>query len=338
MTALEQYSRLEATGLWREAPDAQRRDVVVSLGDATLVISTQAEVALTHWSLPAVTRMNPGRRPALYAPGGEADERLEIDDPDMIAGIETVLAAIDRKRPHPGRLRLWIGAGLAALLLGVGVVWLPDALTRQTVALLPEASRAEIGNRLLREIGQLAGPVCTSPRGSAALDRLARRSFGEGAPRVALLPSAIPDTLSLPGDILVADAGLAEDHETPEVLAGFLLAEAARGDATDPMLTLLSEAGLGVTFRLLTTGNIAADPLHDHAARLLSRETPPVADAAVLDRFAAAEISSQPYAFARDVSGETVLGLVEADPMRGRDTRPLLGDADWVSLQDICGR
>ena len=338
MTALEQYSRLEATGLWREAPDAQRRDVVVSLGDATLVIATQAEVALTHWSLPAVTRMNPGRRPALYAPGGEAAERLEIDDPDMIAGIETVLAAIDRKRPHPGRLRLWIGAGLAAMLLGVGVVWLPDALTRQTVALLPEASRAEIGNRLLREIGQLAGPVCTSPRGATALDRLARRSFGEAAPRVALLPSAIPDTLSLPGDILVADAGLAEDHETPEVLAGFLLAEAARGDATDPMLTLLSEAGLGITFRLLTTGHIAADPLHAHAARLLSRERPPVAEAAVLDRFAAAEISSRPYAFARDVSGETVLGLIEGDPMRGRDMPPLLGDADWVSLQDICGR
>jgi hypothetical protein len=338
MTALEQYSRLEAAGLWREAPDAQRRDVVVALGDATLMISTQADVALTHWSLPAVSRLNPGRRPALYAPGGDAAERLEIDDPDMITAIETVLGAIDRKRPHPGRLRLWIGAGLAAALLGLGVFWLPDALTRQTVALLPEASRAEIGNRLLQEIGQLAGPICTSPRGSTALNRLARRSFGEGAPRVALLPSAIPETLALPGDILVADAGLAEDHETPEVMAGFLLAEAARSEATDPMLTLLGEAGLGVTFRLLTTGNIASEPLHAHAAGLLSRGRPPVADGPLLARFAAAEISSQPYAFARDVSGETVLGLIEADPMRGQDTPPLLSDADWVSLQDICRR
>ncbi|MCT4685256.1 MAG: hypothetical protein N4A39_16155 [Roseicyclus sp.] len=338
MTALEQYSRLEATGLWREAPDAQRRDVLVSLGDATLMISTQSEVALTHWSLPAVARLNPGRRPALYAPGADTEERLEIDDPDMIAAIETVRAAIDKRRPHPGRLRLWISGGMAALALGLAIFWLPDALTRQTVALLPEASREEIGNRLLQEIGQLAGPICTSPRGSTALNRLARRSFGEDAPRVALLPSPIPDTLSLPGDILVANAGLAEDYETPEVLAGFLLAEDVRRDQTDPMLRLLTEAGLGATLGLLTTGQIDEAALHAHAATLLSREAGPVAEAPLLARFEAAGISSQPYAFARDVSGETMLGLIEADPMRGAQTAPLLGDADWVSLQDICGR
>jgi len=28
MTALEQYQRLEATGLWRDAPDSQRREVL----------------------------------------------------------------------------------------------------------------------------------------------------------------------------------------------------------------------------------------------------------------------------------------------------------------------
>jgi len=338
MTALEQYSRLEATGLWREAPDAQRRDVLVSLGDATLMISTLSEVALAHWSLPAVARLNPGRRPALYSPGADTEERLEIDDPDMITAIETVRAAIDRKRPHPGRLRFWIGAGLAAAMLGLAVFWFPGALTRQTVALLPEASRAEIGTRLLQEIGRLAGPICTNPRGSTALNRLARRTFGEGAPRVALLPSSVPETLALPGGILVANAGLVEDHETPEVLAGYLLAEDVRRAETDPMLTLLTEAGLGATFRLLTTGHIAQDPLHAHAASLLSRDTPSVADTPLLTGFEAAGISSQPYAFARDPTGESVLALIEADPMRAQAPAPLLSDADWVSLQDICGR
>jgi hypothetical protein len=338
MTALEQYSRLEATGLWREAPDAQRRDVLVSLGDATLMISTPAEVALTHWSLPAVARLNPGRRPALYAPGADTEERLEIDDPDMITAIETVRAAIDKRRPHPGRLRFWLGAGIGLAMLGLAVFWLPGALTRQTVALLPEASRTEIGNRLLQEIGRLAGPICTNPRGSTALNRLARRTFGEAAPRVALLPSSVPETLALPGGILVANAGLVEDHETPEVLAGYLLAADTGRMATDPMLTLLIEAGLGPTFRLLTTGQIAQEPLHAHAASLLSRSPDPVEDAPLLARFAAAEVSSQPYAFARDGTGESVLALIEADPMRGQRTAPLISDADWVSLQDICGR
>lgn len=338
MTALEQYRRLEATGLWRESPGDQRREVIVSLGDATLVISNSADIALTHWSLPALERLNPGRRPAIYAPGADTEERLEIDDPDMVTAIEKLRNAIDRSRPRPGRLRLWVGLGCLAALVVLGVFWLPNALTRQTVALLPEASRTAIGNRLLEEMGRLAGPICTNPRGSTALTRLARRSFGDAAPRVAVLPSTIPDTLALPGNILVANAALVEDHESPEVLAGYLLAEDARRAATDPMLTLLSEAGLPVTFRLLTSGQISDDTIHAHAAALLSREGSPVEDAAVLARMAAAQVSSEPYAFARDVSGETVLGLIEANPMRGQVSAPLLRDADWISLQEICVR
>ena len=99
----------------------------------------------------------------------------------MIAAIETVRSAIERRRPHPGRLRLWIGGrhrgGPAG---GWRCFWLPDALIRQTVALLPPASREAIGNRLLQEIGRLAGPICTNPRGSVALGRLARPHLRRG--------------------------------------------------------------------------------------------------------------------------------------------------------------
>ena len=80
MTALQEYQRLESTGLWRATPEDQRREVVVSFGDATLVIADpRGGHALTHWSLPAVVRLNPARRPALYAPAADAGEELEID-------------------------------------------------------------------------------------------------------------------------------------------------------------------------------------------------------------------------------------------------------------------
>ncbi len=336
MTALERYSRLEALGLWREGPDAQRREVVVSLGDATLVVSTPSETALTHWSLPAVERLNPGKTPALYAPGQEADERLEIDDPDMIAAIEKVRTAIERARPHPGRLRWLLGAGAGLAVLAAAVFWLPGALTRQTVSLLPEAKRIEIGDALLSEIGRLSGRPCDSPRARVALARLSTRVFGPPAPRVLLLPSIIPDTLSLPGGIILASAALAEDHETPAVLAGYLLAEDVRRDGTDPMLTLLDEAGLFATFRLLTTGDLPREALHDHAVRLLSREAAPVPEQALIDRFAEARVSTEPYAYARDVSGETVLPLIEANPLRGAAGDPLMTDEGWLSLQNVC--
>ena len=37
------------------------------------------------------------------------------------------------------------------------------------------------------------------------------------------------------------------------------------------------------------------------------------------------------------MTGETTLPLIEGDPMNGRLTEPLLSDADWLRLQNICG-
>ena len=62
MTALPEYQRLECSGLWRDGPGAQRREVIVAFGDATLVIAdARSDRALAHWSLPAVLRLQPRR-------------------------------------------------------------------------------------------------------------------------------------------------------------------------------------------------------------------------------------------------------------------------------------
>ncbi|MBF9031040.1 hypothetical protein HKCCE3408_11605 [Rhodobacterales bacterium HKCCE3408] len=337
MTAVTQYQRLESTGLWRDRPEAQRREVLVSLGDATLVISTIAESALSHWSLPAVHRLNPGKRPALYAPADDADETLEIAEPEMIAAIEKVRGAIETARPHPGRLRFGLTALIALIVAAFAVFWLPGALTRQTAALLPEAKRAEIGRRMLGEMATLSGRPCATEAGTAALQRLGRRTLGPDSPRIVVLPRVIAATAHLPGDIVIVDAGLVEDYETPEVLAGYLLAEAERMDATDPVRELLERAGLMATFKLLTTGAMPTARLHEDATRRLTERHDRPEDEAMLARFDAAGISSQPYAYALDVTGETVLGLIEADPMRGRLRNPLITDGDWIALQEICG-
>lgn len=337
MTALKEYKRLEAIGLWRERAGDQRREVIVSLGEVSLVMSAASGSALGHWSLPAVERLNPGTVPALFAPAPDSEEELELSDPEMIAAIERIRSAVERTRPHPGRLRLYLVGGLMALTILLGVFWLPDALIRQTVSLLPSAKRLDIGHQMLSEIATIAGRPCGGEGGRAALTRLAARTYGPDAPpRIVVFPATIPDTLTLPGNIVIASAALAEDHETPEVMAGYLLAERTRSEARDPVEALLRDAGLGVTFRLLTTGDVAAGPIHDHAAALLSLDTVRAEDAPLLERFAEAGISSQPYAFARDVSGESVLGLIEADPMRGQRAEPVLTDSDWVSLQEIC--
>ncbi|MBF9047458.1 hypothetical protein LSUCC0031_10065 [Rhodobacterales bacterium LSUCC0031] len=331
MTALDQYSRLEATGLWHERPDAQRCEVLVSLGKATLIIATPAEVARAHWSLPAIVRLNPGKRPALYAPGEEAEERLEIEDRDMIAAIEKLRAAIDRRRPHPGRLRLWMGVSIAAAMLAAALFWMPGALIRQTVSVLPPAGREVIGQQLLQEIGRLAGPICSPVTGSGALTRLARRIAPEAPSRLAVLPSATPKTMALPGNIIVLNAALMEDHDTPEVVAGFILAETQRRTAQDPMLRLLKDAGLMATLRLLTTGQLDRAALQAHALTLLAQDTPAPTDPSLWPLFDAAGISARPYAAVAGQESRDSLPLAQTSNLR-----PVISDADWVSLQNIC--
>ena len=74
MTALAKYQRLECTGLWRPTAAAQMREVVVGLGSTTLVLADpKTAMALAHWSLPSLERLNPGEMPAIFAPGRMTD-------------------------------------------------------------------------------------------------------------------------------------------------------------------------------------------------------------------------------------------------------------------------
>ncbi len=338
MTALQEYQRLECTGLWRDRPDGQRREVIVSFGDATLVISeARSARAVTHWSLPAVVRLNPGEFPARFAPDPDADEELELDDEAMVAAISKVHTLIEARRPHPGRLRTALLGTLLAAVLGTLVFWMPNALVNHTAAALPFAKRQEIGRAALADLTRLTGLPCAADEGQEALGRLHGRLLGP-AGEIFVLPEGLKRSAILPGGLVLLSRNLIEDQDTPEVAAGEVLAADLRLGAGDPLVAILHHAGLKATFRLLTTGDLPSAALDGYGEELLARTAPSVPDKALLDRFTSAGVPSGPYAYSLDPSGETVLPLIEADPFRGRSPdNPVLTDADWVALQGICG-
>jgi hypothetical protein len=340
VTALTKYRKLEARGLWRELPEAQKREVSVNLGEASLVLTDpRSDVALAHWSLPAVYRANPGALPALYAPGTDATEVLELDDPDMIAALETVAAAVASGRARPGRLRGAILAGLLAGVVGVAVLALPGALVRHTAAVLPPATRAQIGTLALADLARLTGAPCADPGGQPVLARLAERVFGpQGTPTLSVVREGMEGALALPGNRIVLSLHLIAVPEGPEVAAGHVLAEQLRAETADPVIPLLRHAGTWATLRLLTTGTITPQAVQGQAETLLRGARPPLHDEALLERFRKADLASSPYAYALDPTGETVLGLIEADPWPKGPPRPVLDETDWLRLQDICAQ
>lgn len=340
MTALKQYQRLEASGLWRASPEAQRADVIVSIGDATLVISDMQERALTHWSLAAVERANPGKRPAIYHPDGDPGETLELaeSEAEMIAAIEKLRSAIERRRPHPGRLRLVMLLAVLALVVIGAVLWLPGALRSHAVNVVPDVKRAEIGAALFRQIQRVTGPPCSSPEGRRALDQLAARLPGARGPgHLAVMRDGVDTTAHLPGGTVLIGHALVEDYDEPDVVAGYLVAERLRAEAYDPLRDLLEETPIWAAFRLLTTGEMEDDTLAAYAETLLTEPHEPLETDTLLTGFQAYEIRTTPYAYALDISGETTVGLIEADPFAGQTPPPVLDNSDWLRLQAICG-
>lgn len=336
MTALTRYQRLECHGVWHQSPQAQRRDVVVALGEATLILRDKADAPLTHWSLPAVTRVGSGNMPALFAPGPEDDERLELTDPDMIDALDTIRRAVARSGPRRGRLRLWILGGILAAALALSALWLPGALVSHTARAIPEATRQDIARRLVIAMDPHMGRQCRDLRGRQALDTLRMRLFGAAPWQLQVLEHG-RGVVALPGGILVLGGDLLRLQDTPDALAGHLLAGATRAAARDPMLRVLEAAGTAGTFRMLTTGRLS-DPTLAAIASDLAAPTGPrdLPVDALLARFEAAGLSSRPYGMTADPGGEPFLPAIEADPHPGGGPMPLMSDAAWLRLQAIC--
>ncbi|TLP60332.1 hypothetical protein FEE96_15835 [Parasedimentitalea maritima] len=336
MTALREYQRLEAAGLWRANREDQRRNVIVSIGDATLTITNMQDQPLAHWSLAAVERQNPGQYPAVFHPDGDPGETLELaeDETAMLEAIEKLQLAIEGARAHPGRLRTVSVLGSLSLIAALLVFWLPGAMMRHTVSVVPEIKRKAIGQALLGRIERVSGQVCSTPETAPILIRLAERT---GARQIVVLRAGVTSSLHLPGDIILLNRSLIEDHEDPAVAAGAVLIERARAQAKDPLAEVLNSGGVLASFRLLTTGKLDRSSLDRYAEAMISAPRPEVPEEKILAAFAQAAIPSTPYAYAQDITGEAVLGLIEADPMAGRILEPVLNDRDWVQLQSICG-
>ncbi|GAB4269765.1 MAG: hypothetical protein Kow0013_21510 [Pararhodobacter sp.] len=339
MTALEKYARLEGPGVWRADPEAQRRDVVVSLGDSSLVIAdARSGMVLSHWSLPAVQRLNRGHKPAVFAPGADPDgETLELDDTLIIEALETIRAAL-APRPPLRRLRLALIAG-AVLAVVSGLLWLPGVLVERTAAIVPPAMRAQIGREALDALtlSPAGERVCAEPHGRQALATLRTRVLGSDW-RVTVV-AGVPGfrATHLPGRLIVLGAELIEHLDSPEALAGWMVAEAIAAESTDPLLDALRYAGSRATLALLTTGTLPDGALVGYARHRFDGSLSPVDPEALGARLEALGIAAGPYAMSLPASAAArAQTLADRVGVTRRAPTPLLSDGEWLTLQAIC--
>ena len=338
MTALKQFQRLEAQGSWRATPDGPARDVIVALGDATLVLSDPAtDQPLSHWSLPAVVQINGGRVPAIYAPGPDStDETVAIDDPLMIQAIARVRGAVASRRSRTDRLRSSLVVLGILGVLGILTLWLPDALVAHAARIAPPAQAQHMGMAILADLERDAGAVCTRASGQAVLDHLAPILLTPEAV-IRVLPEPLGGARRLPGDIYVIGSDLLRAAPGPEVAAAHLVAARLAVEDAPLRAAAMEHAGLLASLRLMTLGHLPPRAMSGFGTALLSRPAPRPKDADLLAALSDRQIPAEPYARSLDPTGQSVQALIDGDPTgKSSPARPLLSDEQWLALQQIC--
>jgi hypothetical protein len=278
MTALERYIRLEAIGAWREAPEAPPREVVVSFGKATLVLTDPSDVALAHWALAALRVVGERDGTTVYAVDPRSGETLTIADPEMVAAI----AEVTRELPAwpsgsvPRRRR---GRFLAPLILLAGLVaaalFVPAMLRGLAVSMVPPEQATELGDRVLLALMEQGGAICAGPPGQRVLERIAVVA-ARPAPRIRVLDLGGGGPAMLPGGTVVLDRVAVTSATGADALARMIAAAVA----TDPLAGFMRATGPLANLRHIFTGDPGPEAIARAAAAV--RATPvPSAEAPV---------------------------------------------------------
>ena len=286
--------------------------------------------------------------------------RLYLDARDTRL-IHSRARRLSRRVHRVRRVRLFAGALVAAFVLALAVVGVPQ-LAGQVAGQLPPEAKAALGDQAMGQYRRALGgpdgpaPVCLGAPGQAALTALAGRVLGDAAqsspPAVTVIDASLIDAIALPGPRIVITSGALNASLSPDDIAALIAHQFAHLEAGDPVrsvvltagpLALMSAIGLAnssVSTLALTAYPAGAEAEAREAAQSLLQSAGISPDA--LDDFA--------RRLAGEGHGDAPL-LRHVDPKSGEcEEMPadaaidaedsvasgLMTEAEWRDLQSIC--
>ena len=373
MTALDDYAKLEAAARYFDGVSARPREVVLSFGERTLMIVGYDDLPIAHWPLASLRGVgDPGGRVTQLVPDLASDERVALDDPEMIDAINRVCPNLYHRPPSRRKLRrvaVWSAAALASVAL-ILLILIPALADRLAVYVPPEREQA-LGDAIAAKIGDILGGdagsptlVCTAPEGTRALERMVGRlTPPSGLPyplRVSVIDNPLVNAVALPGGRVLVFRGLLEVAETPEEVAGVLAHEFGHVINRDPTRGVLRAAGTAGIIGIMLGDVFGASVIAAASDAILNakhqREAEILADEAAYRSLASAGLPSRSFArfFERlDAQHGAVAGPLRyvashpgaagraeraaaADTIGDGTFTPVLTDRDWIALGNIC--
>lgn len=339
MTALAEYERLEALGVWRAHDGDEGQEVVIKFGKSTMALEGKGNELLAHWSLAALRLRQEDAGAATYAPDFESPESLTVTDPEMRAALGRVLAArLDAPRPPRSRMPLVVATAALFLVAGLAVMNLPAILSGFAPSLIaPERARV-LARQMMPLVQERTGPPCATRAGDAALDRLARRLMPRAPAQVFVADLGDLPYLALPGETVIVSRHIAERAASPEEFAGWAALAFADGASHAALGHVFGASRISDGLGFLANGSFSAPTLDRAVSRLMISSDvrrPLELEAAALS-LADAGIPAEPLV--RGIRREALVsGPLTIPPVEGSEGGPLvLTDGEWVALQGIC--
>jgi hypothetical protein len=265
MTALDKYTRLEALGQWRESPEHAPTEVVVSFGNATLLLSDLNETPLGHWAMAATSRLSVDGSKATYTPDSEGFETLEIDDAQMVEAIAQVsLYLTDESRKIP-RLR-WVFLTILISALAALSYVTPQLLRDQAVRITGPESARKLGADMIATLGI---QICQEPRADTARDLFQSRVFPDGS-AVLVIVKDDPNTSIFPGGIVLIAEKTLREINSPTDLARLTTSLIATNDTVLAQLFAASTVRELLTY--ITSGNLSSIRLAEAAENAVTQD------------------------------------------------------------------
>ncbi|HEX2553149.1 MAG TPA: M48 family metallopeptidase [Microvirga sp.] len=342
-----------------DGSSARARAVTLRFADA-LEIRSGGDLLAT-WAYGEVRRREgPPGLMRLGTVAGPELARLEVADPEQQAEAAARCPALDAEEGGRGATVRIVGWSLAAAASVVlTAVFLVPLAADRLAGLVPPALERRLGAAVDNQVrATFGGATCTSPAGEAALARLTRQIAGSLAEapevEVAVLRSSLPNAFALPGGRIYLLDGLLRRAESPDEVAGVLAHEIGHVAHRDGLRRLLQTGGtsflLGLLFGDVTGGAaivVVGRTLIDGA---YSRDAERAADGFASRALAALGRSPEPLGrlLRRIDDGDGIPPFLSSHPLSAerlaalgsrpvaKPGPPLLSDAEWQALRNIC--
>jgi Zn-dependent protease with chaperone function len=296
--------------------------------------------------------------------------RLTLDDPDMISILSRLCPNLRRRDTARGTARkvtIWVGSAAAALGLMIFVI-LP-ALANSLATLIPIEREVAYGKTVVNQMERLLGGMsagalgCTNEAGRAALDTMTSRLTAAGDLKydlnIAVFDHEMVNAFAAPGGQIVIMRGLIDSADSPDQVAAVLAHEIGHVEARDTTRNALRAAGSAGLLSLVIGDFAGGSAVLVVAEYTLSasytREAEMQADQFALDMMAASGTdaaalgtffdslagieSSMPdlpvYLSSHPETQDRADAARDFAQTQGR-TAPILNDAEWAALQNIC--